>query len=353
MVARWLSTLRGFKITTQIGGHGVTVLLRADMDGLPIQEATGLEYYSDITMNDADGILRPVMHACGHDMHMILHTLRSLWRGTLIVLFQPAEERDTGARAMVDDVLYDPARHNIPVPDYMLGQHVMAMRAGTVGSKVGTIMAGADSMKIIISGVGGHGSQPHRTVDPAAMAAHVVVRLQSIVSRETNTSDIAVVNSRQPAYRLDGERHRRLGRNRHRHTQRAARDAREAVVLDQVDCGGRVRSKRCPGCACVKMTRNLPVTVNDEPMMETLATEFKRHFGDKFDANITATTIAEDFSVLATSQGRPCVFWHWGGIQESPANHTARFAPAIQPTMRTGIDALVVAALTFLDKPQE
>jgi amidohydrolase len=174
-IAAQLSRLEAFDITTGIGGHGVvgvlrngpgkTILLRADMDALPILEATGLPYASTVTMPDVEGVVRPVMHACGHDMHMTcliaaaerLVELRQMWSGTLIVLFQPAEERGTGAQAMVDDGLY--GKHKIPVPDLLLGQHVMAMRAGSVGSKMGTIMAGADSMKITLFGVGGHGSQ--------------------------------------------------------------------------------------------------------------------------------------------------------------------------------------------------
>lgn len=174
-VADLLSRLQAFDITTKIGGYGVvgvlrngpgkTILLRADMDALPILEATGLPYSSKATMLDVEGVMRPVMHACGHDMHMtcllaaaeILVKLINSWSGTLIVLFQPAEERGTGAQAMVDDGLYD--KHRIPVPDFVLGQHVMAIRAGSVGSRMGTIMAGADSMKITLFGVGGHGSQ--------------------------------------------------------------------------------------------------------------------------------------------------------------------------------------------------
>jgi len=179
-IAAHLLRLQAFKTTTNIGGHGVvgvlengpgkTILLRADMDGLPILEETGLPYASKVTMPDVEGVMRPVMHACGHDMHMTcllaaaetLTKLRQRWSGTLIVLFQPAEERGTGAKAMIDDGLYE--RHKIPVPDFVLGQHVMAMRAGSVGSKMGTIMAGADSMKITLFGVGGHGSQVNYTV---------------------------------------------------------------------------------------------------------------------------------------------------------------------------------------------
>ncbi|KAK2015721.1 amidohydrolase [Colletotrichum eremochloae] len=379
-VAEQLSQFQAFDITTDIGGHGLvglmkngpgaTILLRADMDALPIKEATGLPYASTVTMPDIEGVMRPVMHACGHDMHMTcllaaaerLVKMKREWSGTLIVLFQPAEERGTGAKAMVEDGLYD--KHKIPVPDFVFGQHVMAMRAGTVGTKTGTIMAGADSMKITLSGLGGHGSQPHRTVDPAVMAAHVVVRLQSIVSREINPSDISVVTV--------GSLH--AGQT-------------ENVIADSAEIGLDIRSVRpetrekllasirrvveaeCAASGATaaplfKMTRHLPVTVNDDSMTTTLSASFKEHFGNEFDSNITATTISEDFSVLATSQGKPCAFWHWGGIEpglwdqkldegkvdEIPANHTARFAPVIQPTLKTGIDALCIAALTFFKK---
>jgi amidohydrolase len=174
-MAEQLSNLKAFEITTDIGGHGLvgilrngpgkTVMLRADMDALPVKEATGLPYASTATMPDADGVDRPVMHACGHDMHMAclvaaaetLLKLKENWSGTLIVLFQPAEERGTGAKAMVDDGLY--TKHKVPVPDFVLGQHVVSMRAGSIGSKVGTLMAGADSMRITLFGKGGHGSQ--------------------------------------------------------------------------------------------------------------------------------------------------------------------------------------------------
>jgi metal-dependent amidase/aminoacylase/carboxypeptidase family protein len=196
------------------------------------------------------------------------------------------------------------------------------------------------------------------------MAAHVVVRLQTVVSRETNPTDISVLT---------------VGSLQAGQT--------ENVIADSAEIGVDIRSVRpetrekllasirrvvkaeCEASGATatpvfKMTRHLPITVNDESMMKTLVTSFKDHFKDDFDSNIMITTISEDFSVLASSQGKPCVFWHWGGIEEGlwdqrleerrlddiPANHTARFAPVIQPTMRTGINALCVAALTFFDE---
>lgn len=198
----------GYELCTSIGGHGTvgvlkngpgpTVLLRADMDALPVLELTGLPYASKVTMKDvADGIEKPVMHACGHDMHITcllaaaehLASIKHAWSGTLIVLFQPNEERAAGAQAMVDDGLYD----QIPIPDYVLGQHVLPLRAGRVGSRKGVIMGAADSFIITVFGRGSHGSMPHRSVDPVVLAANVILRLQSIVSREVNPSEMAVV----------------------------------------------------------------------------------------------------------------------------------------------------------------
>lgn len=209
-IASHLESLRaGYELCTSIGGHGLvgvlkngpgsTVLLRADMDGLPVLELTGLPYASKITMKDvADGIEKPVMHACGHDMHITcllaaaehLSRIKHAWSGTLIVLFQPNEERAAGAQAMIDDGLY---YDKIPTPDYVLGQHVLPLRAGRVGNRKGVIMGAADSFKITLFGRGGHGSMPHRSVDPVVLAANVVLRLQTIVSREIDPSDMAVV----------------------------------------------------------------------------------------------------------------------------------------------------------------
>lgn len=206
--ARCVSELKSissdFEIKTGIGGHGIAailrngsgkiVLLRADFDALPIEERTGLPYASKKRMTDADGVDKPVMHACGHDMHIscilgaaeALYSARESWSGTLIFAFQPAEERGTGAQAMIDDGLYDPKRHNVPIPDIVLGAHVMPHRAGVIGTRRGLIMSAADSMRVTLHGRGGHASMPHRLVDPVIMAASTVMRLQTIVSREVD-----------------------------------------------------------------------------------------------------------------------------------------------------------------------
>lgn len=374
-VAAHLAQLKAYELHTHIGGYGLagvfrngagkTVLLRADMDALPVQELTGLPYASTVTMRDADGNERPVMHACGHDMHTTcllaaaetLVTLRGAWSGTLVVLFQPDEERGGGARAMVDDGLYS----RIPVPDYVLGQHVMRMRAGSVGSRAGAIMAAADSMKITVFGRGGHGSQPHQTVDPVLLAAYIVVRLQSVVSREINPSDLAVltVGSLQ------------AGQTENIISDRAEigvdfrsvkLDVREQIIaaikrIVEAECA----ASGSPKAPVFTPTRRFPPTLNDEDAASQVAVTFATHFDD-FDDHTPRTNISEDFSTLATCRGIPSCFWLLGGIdpgvwdraqadsrvEEIPGNHSALFAPVIQPTMRAGVDALCLAALTFL-----
>ena len=378
-VAAYLAKLNVFEIFTNIGGHGLAavlrngpgkaVLLRSDLDGLPIKEETGLPYASTVRQVSLQGEEKPVMHACGHDMHItcllaaaeLLVALRGSWSGTLLLVFQPAEERGTGARDMVNDGLYD----KVPVPDYVLGQHLMPMRAGTVGCRPGTIMASADSFKVTLYGRGGHGSQPHRTVDPVVMASNLVVRLQNIVSREVDPSEMAVVTvgSLQAGHTeniiVD---HAELGLDIRTVTP-SVRDhviaAIERMVKAEAIASG---AKKEP---VVVETRHFPATDNDAAMAASLATSFADHFGDSFDPDIPRVNVSEDVSILATSQGRPNLFWFFGGVDQAlwdekvaagkvqdeiPSNHSALFAPAMHPTMRTGIDALCLGALTFLGK---
>jgi hippurate hydrolase len=197
----------GYDVTTGVGetgvvgllrnGEGPTVMLRADMDALPIREATGLDYASTATAEDPDGQMVPVAHACGHDMHVawlmgataLLGGNRASWGGTLIALFQPGEETAQGARAMIADGLLE----RFPKPEVVLGQHVMVGPAGMVAGSAGPITSAADSLEIRLFGRGAHGSMPQASVDPVVMAAAVVMRLQTIVSRETAATDSAVV----------------------------------------------------------------------------------------------------------------------------------------------------------------
>jgi len=197
----------GFDVHERVGGTGVvallrngsgpTVLMRADMDALPVREATGLTYASATTATSAAGEPVPVMHACGHDVHVacllgaaqVLADGADLWSGTVVAVFQPAEEVGDGARAMVDDGLLE----LIPRVDVALAQHVLPAPAGIVGTCPGPVLAAADSIRVTVHGRGGHGSMPHATVDPVVLAAMFVIRLQTIVSREIAPSETAVL----------------------------------------------------------------------------------------------------------------------------------------------------------------
>jgi amidohydrolase len=197
----------GFDVTTEVGktgvvgllrnGDGPVVMLRADMDALPVEEATGLPYASTATATDREGKTVPVMHACGHDMHVawlagaatLLAQARDAWRGTLMAVFQPAEETAEGAQAMIDDGLFT----RFPKPAVVLGQHVMAQPAGAIGSRTGVITSAADSLQIRFFGRGAHGSMPQASIDPVVMGAATVMRLQTIVSREVAPTEAVVV----------------------------------------------------------------------------------------------------------------------------------------------------------------
>jgi amidohydrolase len=197
----------GYEVTAGIGktgvvgvlrnGDGPIVMLRADMDALPIREATGLDYASKATAKDAAGQTVPVAHACGHDMHVtwlmgassLMAKGRDHWKGTLVALFQPGEETAQGARAMIEDKLTE----RIPKPDVVLGQHVMLGPAGLITGSAGPITSAADSLQIRLFGRGAHGSMPQASVDPVVMAASTVLRLQTIISREVAATDAAVL----------------------------------------------------------------------------------------------------------------------------------------------------------------
>jgi len=370
--------LQPYTLHTHIGGHGLAavlgngsgpkILLRADMDALPVHEQTGLPYASEVRMKDNDGIEKPVMHACGHDMHITcllaaaehLASLKSSWKGTLIALFQPNEERAGGADAMVKDALYD----KIPIPDVVLGQHVMPQRAGRVMLKPATMMAAADSFKITLFGRGGHGSMPHTTIDPVVLAANVVVRLQTIVSREIDPAQPAVLTvgslqAGQTENVIADQAVLRLN------VRSQTTDARERILASM----RRIIEGECKASGCVKdplieETTRFPLTVNDEHIAGKLRKPMGEFFGSDFDPSPPVHNASEDVSILATSVNRPCCFWHFGGIdgrqwdqvenagrigEDIPSNHSALFAPAIQPTLKTGVEALCVAALTLLD----
>ena len=366
----------GFMVHQNIGGHGVvgvlsngpgqTVLLRADMDALPVPERTELEYTSTKIMKDPDGKDVPVMHACGHDMHVatlmaastLLHSARSHWSGTLICLFQPNEEFAAGAQAMVDDGLYQ--RFRIPVPDIVLGQHVLNLKTGTIGFAPGPVLAAVDSVEIRVFGKGGHGTRPDLAVDPIVTAAHIVTRLQSIVSREVAPKDTAVVSC--------GSIHGGDAANvipdfvDLKLTIRSYRPQVQDRLLSAVRRIVRAESQASGAVAepTFKSLMHGPSTINDSEKYEVLNPAFQAYFKDNA-LSMDPLPGSEDFSVLATACNAPYLYWIYGGIDaeqweeaeredrlgDFPYNHSSLFAPVIQPTMRTAVDAFALAALTF------
>ncbi|KAL8709929.1 MAG: hypothetical protein Q9220_005379 [cf. Caloplaca sp. 1 TL-2023] len=367
----------GYTVKDHIGGYGLigilrngagpTVLLRADMDGLPVLENTGLDYASKKRMKDGQGDDVPVMHACGHDVHVtclmaaaeLLYTARREWRGTLICLFQPAEELVAGAQAMVDDGLY--SKYDIAKPDVVLGQHVFCLhKAGTVALSPGPVLAAVDGLKIRVFGKGGHGSMPSNCIDPIVIASHIVVRLQTIVSRELEPGKVGVVTCGRfqagtasniiPNY-ADLEL---TIRSYETTVQSQLIDAIKRIVRAECD------ASRSPQEPVIEQIAHAPATVNSVNQTNVLKTSFSTAFGQRAES-MEPLPGSEDFSVLARAINAPYVFWMLGGydpqkwdrlnkdgrLKEIPINHSAEFAPVIQPTIRTGTDALAVAALTF------
>jgi amidohydrolase len=370
-------TALGLRVVEGIGGTGVaavlangpgpTVWLRADMDGLPVAELTGLDYASTAIATTADGVETPVMHACGHDMHVTwlvgamdqLAAHRDGFSGTVVAVFQPAEEVVTGARAMIDDGLLS----QVPHPDIVLGQHVGPLPAGVISLTSGVVMAAADDISVVMHGQGGHGSTPQRTIDPVLAAASTVVRLQGIVSREVTPGELAVVTvgklqagTKSNIIPADAS----LGVNV-RSIEAATRErilaAVERIVRAEATASGMTTEPD------ITLLASAPATVNDAEATERLRARFVDAFGERAVIDYGTISGSEDVSVLSSSAGVPLVFWFTGGADavafaeasaagrveiDIPSNHSPYFAPVIEPTLQRGVEALVVAARTFL-----
>jgi amidohydrolase len=370
-VSDCLKKSNDYEIYRNIGGHGLaavlkngpgkTVLLRADMDALPLDEKTGLPYASK---NPG------VMHACGHDHHvaallaaaqLLLNAKDSDWAGTLILVFQPAEEKGGGAMKMIDDGLYQ----KVPIPDVVFAQHVIPNRAGTIGTRPGTILAASAGMKVTVYGHGGHGSTPNRTVDPVVLASSIVMRLQTIVSREIDPSDFCVITVGSIHA---GDAHNVIPdtanllismRTIDAQIETKAKDAIKRII--NAEC----KASLSPQDPDIVEFDAYPATFNNEKIFTLLKEPFHEHFGEEFDPDIPRANGSEDFSTLGISQQKPCFFWFYGGTDRDqwdeaerngtletaiPVNHSPHFAPAIQPTMQVGCDALALAALTFFQR---
>lgn len=259
---------------------------------------------------------------------------------------------------MVDAGLYDPSFINCPIPDVCLGQHVFPMLAGTVGTKHGVVMTAASSMKITIFGQGGHGSMPHLCIDPVVIAAGIVIKLQTIVARELPPSEVGVVTV--GAIQAGSTENVIADEAVLKVDMRAISEETRGKILASIERIVRAEcvAGRCPKEPVFEKTREFPVTANDAGIADKVRESFDQYFGDRHDDNVAMNMASEDFGVLASSVGKPAMFWFFGGYSEErmkskegvPNNHSPFFAPDIQPTLQTGIDALVVAALTFVGK---
>jgi len=366
----------GYEVTEQIGGTGVvgllkngdgpTVMLRADMDALPVKEDTGLPYASTVTASGADGSETPVMHACGHDIHVtwlagasaLFAEARDAWRGTLMAVFQPAEEVAAGARAMIDDGLFD----RFPKPDVILGQHVMPMSAGTIASRTGVVTSAGDSFEIRMFGRGAHGSMPQASIDPVVMAASTVLRLQTIVSREVGPSDSAVVTvgALQAGTKenvIPDEAVIKLNvRTFDEDVRQRVLDAITRIVNAESEASGAPKPPEITPLDRYDLVRN------DEQATERLRDALRSHFGDQRVTQTGPASASEDFGSFGVEWHVPSVFWFVGGVDpdmyakaeregrlsELPTNHNPKFAPVIHPTLETGVEALVAGACAWL-----
>jgi len=365
----------GFQVTGQVGGTGVvgilvngagpTVMLRADMDALPIREATGLPYASACEAVNARGETVPVSHMCGHDLHtawllaaaQVLSASRGAWSGTVMALFQPAEESGEGSRAMLEDGLVE----RFPRPDVILGQHVLPFRAGVVGLRAGQILTAGDSLLVRFHGKGGHGGMPQNAIDPIVMAASAVVRLQGIVAREVAPLASAVVTV--------GEFHAGIAENiipaeaviklNVRTTDPAVRT--QVLAAIRRVCSAEAQASGAPRDPDFEVICDFPLTVNDAGVTERVAEAFRAQFpGQVTEAQPLGAS--EDFGRYGKAWDVPYTYWFVGGcdpaaydrakaegtLAQLPGPHSPFWAPALDPTLRTGIETALAAAGAWL-----
>ncbi|MGO1199665.1 MAG: amidohydrolase [Dermabacteraceae bacterium] len=339
-------------------GEGPTVLLRADMDGLPVQEASGLPYASVHSQQDADGTLQPTMHACGHDFHMVaalgaarlLAEHRGDWSGTFIALFQPGEETAAGAAAMVADGLID----KIPAPDACLGQHVLTSpAAGKVAVAPGPVLSSSVSMRVRVHGAGSHGSMPHLGVDPVVLAAAIVTRIQTLVAREIAPGDFGVVTV--------GALHAGTSANIIPDQAELALNFRaysEEILDHLVEGVQRIVRAECEAARSPKepefeLFNRYPVTDNDPQLAAQVREAFIAQFGPERVEHMDPVTASEDFSTIPDAFGVPYCYWGFGGYaqgREAAPNHSPLWAPDLQPSLSTGTEAAASTAFALLGR---
>ena len=376
-----LESLNGFEVHRGIGGNGVvgvlrngsgpTVLLRADMDALPHLENTKLDYASTKVAKDLQGNETPVMHACGHDMHTaslmaaatLLQAARSAWKGTLICLFQPDEETAGGAQAMVDDGLYDTRRRGIPIPNVVLAQHDIALKAGIVALSEGPILTAVDSFEVRIFGKSGHISRPDLCVDPVVTASHIIVRLQTLITKEVRPEDFAVIGCAS----IHGGSAPNIIPD-HVDIKISLRTYRPEVHVRVLESIKRVVRVECEASGSLQIKEptfttimHAPPTINDSENTARVKHAFNQYFGED-SIPLDPLGPSEDCSILSSACGAPLVYTLYGcvdpevweravmegKVNEIPQYHSAFFAPAIQPTLKTAVEAFAVSALAYL-----
>jgi amidohydrolase len=368
--------IAGFEVTSGVGktgvvgilrnGDGPTVMLRADMDALPIKEATGLPYASTVTGTDPGGKTVPVAHSCGHDMHVacligatsLFAKSRETWRGTLMAVFQPGEETAQGAKAMIDDGMFK----RFPKPDVVLGQHVMSLPSGNIDWRAGIVTSSADSLQIRMFGRGAHGSMPESSIDPVVMAAATVMRLQTIVSREVAPTDSAVVTigSLQAGTKeniIPDEALIKLNvRTFDEGVRKRVLAAIERIAKAEAAASGAPRPPEITPLDQYSSVRN------DANATKKLVDAFLENFPAGSIGQTKPTMASEDFGCFGAGWDVPAVYWFFGGddpavyakaknegkLSSLPTNHNPAFAPVIHPTLETGVKALVVGAHAWL-----
>jgi len=350
-------------------GTGPTVLLRTELDALPVDEKTDLPYASKVKAKNDAGVEVSVMHACGHDIHITsmlgtaktLAALKNNWHGTLVILGQPAEETIDGARAVLRDGLYT----KIPQPDFVIALHDSAeLETGKVGYAPGYAMASATAVDIKIRGLGGHGSQPQSTKDPIVVAAQVVMALQTIVSRENSPFDPAVVTvgSIHGGTRyniIPDEVNLQLTVRTYKEEVRKHILASIERITKGVALAAGIPEDRAP-IVKVSDTEVTLATYNDPQLTERMVGAFKKALGDDNVVEMPQMMASEDFGYLSLDQKIPSVLFSLGAVDPAkvkaskeggpplPSLHSARFAPVPESTLRTGVKSMTAAVLDLM-----
>jgi len=342
------------------------VMLRADMDALPVTEKTGLPYASTKVARDEDGKEVGVSHVCGHDIHVtwlmgaarLFSEHKDQWKGTLMAVFQPGEEVGRGAQSMIDAGMMD----RFPKPEIILGQHVMVGEAGTVGYRSGAILSAGNSIQVQLFGKGAHGSYPQTSIDPVIMAAATAMRLQTIVSREVAPTETAVLTI---GALQAGTKENII--SDHAILKLNVRTFNEGVkdhILSAIKriCNAESAASDAPKVPEYIDLDSYPLTENDAAATAKVAAAFHVVFGDKAHETGPASA-SEDFSIFGRSWKVPYVFWFVGGtdpktyldaiknnqLNSIPSNHSPKFAPVINPTLKTGLQAMMTAAAAWLN----